>query len=476
MNSKKYILRSTQPWPIFMVVLFVSVVFRIWLIWKPALVWWDSAIYIGIGKYIFTGGKLGVFEIFRPFLWPLIQGSLWKLGLDPNLFGKIIVALFSIALLGLVYKIGESMKKYAGVTAAGLIATAPVFLAFSVMPITDITSATLSLLALWLTLKKRWFFAGAAVSLAFAFRIPHALMVLPILGFLILQAFQTKQWSYFLKAFVMFIIGSLLIIGPYFIVAQVRYGNAFLPIAEGTRVISTTNEPSSYDYLYYLKELIRGQWLFIFGYLTMLALPFSRRFGFPKGVILSAFAFIVFCGYFSHVLHKEFRYSLAFMSYLSLITGYAVTFALEKISLKSVRGMIVVLILFSLVHPTYNFYKTNLGTNPSLASYSAFEHFFDGYPNARVVTSYPMIVAVSDVKIDEIIDTWENALDAYTRRKNSTDFVMLDSCLMNCGENRSTCEYTKNTVLGTLNQKEELVFLRNTPGQCELSIYKLNRN
>ena len=52
--------------------------------------WWDSSVYIGMGKYIYSSGELGLYEASRPLIWPLILGFFWKLGLDVIFFGKLL--------------------------------------------------------------------------------------------------------------------------------------------------------------------------------------------------------------------------------------------------------------------------------------------------------------------------------------------------------------------------------------------------
>jgi len=42
-------------------------------------VWWDAAVYIGMGKYIFSLGDAGFWEASRPIVWPIILGFLWKI-------------------------------------------------------------------------------------------------------------------------------------------------------------------------------------------------------------------------------------------------------------------------------------------------------------------------------------------------------------------------------------------------------------
>ena len=47
-------------------------------------IWWDSGVYIGMGKFLLSLGKIGLWEHIRPVFWPFILGGFWKL--FPNNF------------------------------------------------------------------------------------------------------------------------------------------------------------------------------------------------------------------------------------------------------------------------------------------------------------------------------------------------------------------------------------------------------
>ena len=71
------------------------------------IVWWDSAVYIGMGKYIYSFGAAGLWEPLRPVMWPLILGVLWKADMNVILAGRILeIAIGSLCIL-LTYFIGK---------------------------------------------------------------------------------------------------------------------------------------------------------------------------------------------------------------------------------------------------------------------------------------------------------------------------------------------------------------------------------
>src|SRR3989338_1546051 len=95
-------------YPLFFILFFAFLVRVIYLFLNYPL-WWDSHVYIGMGKYIFSGGQLGIWEVFRPILYPLLLGLFWKFGFNPIIFGKIMDLLLSLICIYLVYKIAKEV-------------------------------------------------------------------------------------------------------------------------------------------------------------------------------------------------------------------------------------------------------------------------------------------------------------------------------------------------------------------------------
>src|SRR3989344_8609538 len=67
--------------------------------------WWDSSVYMGMSKHIYSGGGSGLWEPSRPVLWPLIIGLLWKLSPDYIFLGKILSIFISLGSSVVIYLI-----------------------------------------------------------------------------------------------------------------------------------------------------------------------------------------------------------------------------------------------------------------------------------------------------------------------------------------------------------------------------------
>ena len=123
------------------IVLLLSFLLRVIYISYPSEVWWDAATYMGMGKYIYSLGHAGFFEIERPLIWPLVLGFFWKLNISMVWAGRVIELLLSTASVFLVYLIGSRVfNKKTGIIAAVFFSFSPLYFQHTNVEITEIPS------------------------------------------------------------------------------------------------------------------------------------------------------------------------------------------------------------------------------------------------------------------------------------------------------------------------------------------------
>ena len=117
---------------IFLILFFSLALKIIFLLAYKYEVWWDSGVYIGMGKWIFSLGLKGLWEHIRPIVWPIVLGLFWKLGLDPVAIGRILMIFLSSALIYFTYILGKKFfNAKVALIAASLIAFSPIILFLS---------------------------------------------------------------------------------------------------------------------------------------------------------------------------------------------------------------------------------------------------------------------------------------------------------------------------------------------------------
>ena len=116
---------------IFLVLAFSLIARIIYLIYDQSI-WWDAAVYLSMGKFIFSSGALGFWEPIRPLLWPFILGYGWWIGINPVIWGHIFSTLFSLGIIYLVYLIGKKLyNEEAGILSSILISFTWIFFFFN---------------------------------------------------------------------------------------------------------------------------------------------------------------------------------------------------------------------------------------------------------------------------------------------------------------------------------------------------------
>ncbi len=451
----------------FIILLLASLFTRLWYIAQPLEPWWDTSVYVGMGKYMFTDGAIGIWETLRPVLWPFVLGIFWKMGLDPQFWGKIIQILCSLGALYVLYKIGEKIYKHVGIISATIFSFTPVVFYYTAMPITDIPSMFFSLLGAYNTLNKKTFLAGLAVGIAFALRFPHALFVVPFGVFLLITLRKQS-----IKPLIKLAAGFWAIALPYFLINIHLYGDALLPLRLGQTVVNMITSQFQGP-LYYAITLFAQNPLTIFAVVGLgFFIATIKTWKTQEALTLISLSILFVGGYFTYLEHKELRYSLAFLPYITLFMGYGIarTFSYIPKPNKTVRLCILIVFLagglltFKYI-PSYVFYLSSTPSEARMRYYS--------FPpqDAKIITTSPQFVAYNNVKVVDFFDTWDNAYRVFSHYEGAFDHVALELCKLQCTE--ESCENSRQKLLTELTTKYTQVF-RELDSTCPLVIYKRN--
>ncbi len=75
---------------------------------------WDESVYLAVGKYLYSSGTVGLWEMIRPPILPIFTGLFWKLGINAAFAGEILSVFFASALLYVNYLISKQFfdRKY----------------------------------------------------------------------------------------------------------------------------------------------------------------------------------------------------------------------------------------------------------------------------------------------------------------------------------------------------------------------------
>lgn len=338
---------------------------------------WDEAVYLAIGKWLFSGGELGIWENFRPIGLSMILGALWKTGLDYLFLADVLMLGFLVGSAILMYYLTEEDKTLAVL----MLVLTPVFFIQSIRVMTDIPAMFLILLSLYLFRKKNLEAAGLVVGIAFTFRFPVGLMILALNMIMILRK---SRWTYFLRMNLPFA-GIILTYAIYLIAA---YGSLDPLIAAGQHQSSAVRSVSGIlqNILYYPYTLIVTNLLLVFAF-------FNRKL--KKDILVPL---IIFLGYFTIIGHKTPRFALMFLPFAVML---AVS-GMQMIRNKEFRFAVFILLLIPTIHINMQMIGNLPREEPSQVQFlSSFK--------GEILTSNPLPAFYSDARFYHYYNNLEDA-------------------------------------------------------------------
>src|SRR5262249_48287057 len=137
---------------------------------------WDEAVYIGMGKHLYTFGNAGLWEMIRPVGLPLLLGLFWTARLPIFLWELALIG-FAVGYAILTYLIGKRLfGRESGLFAALLVIGSTTFFREAGKFLTEIPSTFFALACLYALLNRRLAYAGVCAAAAAMFKFPHLML------------------------------------------------------------------------------------------------------------------------------------------------------------------------------------------------------------------------------------------------------------------------------------------------------------
>ncbi|MBR9681509.1 MAG: hypothetical protein GOV00_01785 [Candidatus Altiarchaeota archaeon] len=307
---------------------------------KKLMVGWDSSEYLALGKFIFGG--LGYASWYRPLVWPLILGALWKIGLPMPFTMQAVSILIYFSIPLITYFAFKDSRRYIGL----LIVSQPVFFKYSHLPLSHIIASFFLILSYSTSGRKSGVFAALSGMSRFTF-----LLFLP---FCLWYGKRRGDWKKRLT-------GMAIVLVPYFLFTTLYFHNPVIQFSGASDII---NHP---DYLW----LWQKDWLFYLKSLVFFS-PLLLLVFWVKGP--SRVAFLLSLIYFTLLPHKEDRFLIDMIIYAAIAIGEG--FRKTPILQSALHLIFLPLIFLPLYSPPAEFFTsiepatTVVGMDPIVNSYA----------------------------------------------------------------------------------------------------------
>ncbi|HLF54866.1 MAG TPA: glycosyltransferase family 39 protein [Candidatus Nanoarchaeia archaeon] len=417
--------------PLLIIIAF-ALLLRLFFAFSWHEVWWDSGVYIGMGKYIFSGGESGLWEHIRPPFVPFVLGLFWSLGLDPVLFGRLFSILLSCGVVLLVYLIARHwFDEQTALLASLIVALSPVVFYLGFHQYTEIPSTFFSLLAVYLFVRGRFFLSGLSAGLAFLAKFNAGIFV----ALLLIVALTEKKFKPALLVASGFSIFSI----PYFAWSWLVYGSPFATLIAASDAIKRVlgcNVIHGREWWHYFWWLVFSEtklhFVAIIGFFILLK-NWSRKW------LLFVLCLAIPLFYHMQLSCRDYRYLTLFLPFVAMLTALGhIPFKMPKFLEKpEIKKAIIIIVFIALgawmLHTTLLFYFGNERQVPNPVEEEYFA-FLEDKPSGEVWTSNPIIAAHTDAKLEKIYyPIFDEGLlhdfyDYASLHSERISYVFLDNC------------------------------------------------
>lgn len=436
---------------------------RLYFLISHGIAWWDSSVYVGVGKYIFSGGAVGVNELYRPILWPLILGFVWKIGINPLVFGMIFDLVLNLISIWLVYIIAKKISnRKVAFFAALLMALSSSFIFYSSKGLTENLSVFLILLSVYFIYERKYALAGIFGGISVLARYPNALLLPAAIIFLFLHERYSRKDAArgSAKYALWFLIPVAALLAGNFL----AFGNPLHQLIEAQAVVAKAGTflPSPW---YYYFAAITAECFFsvLFFYSVYISLKEKKR-----SMHLMHIIFAIFFIYYSIVARKEIRYLFVALPMLYLSLGHAIDdlWYRRLFGRHVVKYVVVALIIlfalssfFALKSFQKDFYRPE---SPEIMA-----NFYNSalLQGKAIISSSP----VQSAYIDSSVILMETSI-FYKYINMSSDYYAIYTCDFFCAN--PDCRSSEETFLSILDKTKTQVYEKKAENGCEYLVYK----
>ncbi len=467
-------------------ILLLAIIFRLILLSRNYGLWWDSHIYIGMGKYLSSNGASGIWEVFRPLGLPILLGSIWKANLPLLFMAKLLDLIFSTLAIYLVYEIShKAYNKTVALYATFIFATIPLFMLYTGLILTEPLTLVFALLALNLFIKRRGLnhpnivlaTSGICASLAFLTKFPAGVLLPSFLIAIFLR--KGHRWPDIktkIRDIFVFTISFIIPTIPFFIFNHRTYEHAFIPLTTGSGIINTFTWLYNSSALFYFTEFFLHNFVFLLVPIALICFLYYKEWRTETKSVIYITAILLFLYFWQSVARKEVRYMTLTLPFFSIIAASMLSYAYYSIKKQSHWGIrigsfVVISILFIAASHLTSFEQLPATPQDGIMQ-DIVELYDENEFNGPIFISHPFLLAYLDNTVLPTTSDSTTAKKEYERLHGRFETIILRSCDFHCQENDTDCQGKKDSFLTQIRQENTLLFSRGyDTNQCQVTVF-----
>ncbi|MFB6193411.1 MAG: glycosyltransferase family 39 protein [Candidatus Nanohaloarchaea archaeon] len=428
-------------------------------IWTDPLIW-DTAIYWGMGKALFSGNQVGLWEVFRPPFLPAVLGALWKLGMPAEGFTRLLSLIISITgLTGIYLMLKDLASKKIALYTASLTAASFTFVYYTNMLLTGITASFLVFTSLYLAAKNRMLLAGLVGGLAFLTRFPSAL-VGPAAVIFILYRYRGQLLKAVQKS-ALYSTGFFSLALSYMAANKYFFGSFLEPFIRGFAIPASTANTYLYGLFYFLNGVKINPFLILMplGLYIIVKRRKMELYGFGAALVL-------FYGFFTLFPRKEVRFILLFLPLMALAAAQGLNRVLSRVEVErkelAVLGLVFLVMLVGLSVT----FGQKRGVNEDRVEYYRAHSGLEGV----VAANDASILPYGDIKYFPLPPaTLESS---YDQARDRADYFSINSCAWYCTPGNNDCKQEIREFEQDLSMRYDSIYQNHGPN-CNYTIYRV---
>lgn len=416
---------------------------------------WDEAVYISMGKYVYSFGTVGLFESIRPIGLALVLGFFWKIGTGIEIY-QIIELIFALGILILTYMLGRKIAdEQSAVLATALLAITPFFFFNSIQILTEIPAAFFILLSTYLFVEQKYFIAGITASIAFLFKFPAGIIFIALLALRVCQK-KYRQSLFLCSGFVIphipYMLFNYISYAPFTATAFDAVFRPFL-LAESHASNWVHAVTGTWQNIwYYPLALVMNNPLLVFALLGFFFIRKQRYIALPL---------VFFFLYFTSIANKQLRFAVLFLPFIALYAGIGIFYlqkALKKYISHTLFYCILILLTAPVIYPSF------------VAAYRFFpaeelpieQEYYSFFTDGVVLTTEPYFSAYTDILAIPYYNNVTDAREIYEKFKDDVNYIVFSPDFYPCTDEQ--CRNQIAALAADIEKNRTLVYNKEWDG------------